>query len=53
MSTARNIITLSQSWRMPHKYVNAVKQVFGGHINLDQCSKVEEALIICLFRLAP
>lgn len=38
MSAGRNIITLSQSWGTPHKYVRAVKEVFGGHINLDPCS---------------
>lgn len=38
MSAGRNINTLSQSWGTPHKYVNAVKEVFGGHIDLDPCS---------------
>jgi hypothetical protein len=38
MSAGRNIITLSQSWGTPHKYVNAVKEVFGGQIQLDPCS---------------
>lgn len=38
MSAGRNIITLSQSWGTPHKYVRAVKEVFGGYIDLDPCS---------------
>ena len=38
MSAGRNIITLSQSWGTPHKYVKAVKEVLGGHIHLDPCS---------------
>ena len=38
MSAGRNIITLSQSWGTPHKYVKAVKDLFGGRIHLDPCS---------------
>lgn len=38
MSAGRNINTFSQSWGTPHKYVNAVKEIFGGHIDLDPCS---------------
>lgn len=38
MSAGRNINTLSQNWGTPHKYVKAVKEVFGGHIDLDPCS---------------
>jgi len=38
MSAGRTINTLSQSWGTPHKYVNAVKEVFGGYIDLDPCS---------------
>jgi hypothetical protein len=38
MSAGRSIITLSQSWGTPHKYVKAVKDVFGGAIDLDPCS---------------
>jgi hypothetical protein len=38
MSAGRTINTLSQCWGTPHKYVNAVKEVFGGHISLDPCS---------------
>ncbi|WP_132055681.1 DNA N-6-adenine-methyltransferase [Pseudocnuella soli] len=38
MSAGRNVNTLSQSWGTPHKYVKAVKQVFGGKIDLDPCS---------------
>jgi DNA N-6-adenine-methyltransferase (Dam) len=38
MSAGRSIITLSQSWGTPQKYVKAVKDFFGGRIHLDPCS---------------
>ncbi len=38
MTAGRKINTLSQSWGTPHKYVDAVKEVFGGKIHLDPCS---------------
>ncbi|NTV45012.1 MAG: N-6 DNA methylase, partial [Chlorobiales bacterium] len=38
MSAGRNVNTLSQSWGTPRKYVNAVKEIFGGIIHLDPCS---------------
>jgi DNA N-6-adenine-methyltransferase (Dam) len=38
MSAGRSIITLSQSWGTPHKYVKAVKDFYGGSIDLDPCS---------------
>jgi hypothetical protein len=38
MSAGRSINTLSQCWGTPHKYVKAVKDVFGGYIDLDPCS---------------
>jgi len=38
MTAGRNIISLSQSWGTPQKYVDAVKKVFGGVIHLDPCS---------------
>lgn len=38
MSAGRNINSLSQSWGTPHKYIKAVKEVFGGCIDLDPCS---------------
>jgi hypothetical protein len=38
MSAGRSINTLSQSWGTPHKYVKAVKDFFGGYIDLDPCS---------------
>lgn len=38
MSAGRNINTLSQSWGTPNKYVKAVKDVFGGYVDLDPCS---------------
>lgn len=38
MSAGRSINTTSQSWGTPSKYVNAVKKVFKGEIDLDPCS---------------
>lgn len=34
----RNAGTLSKHWGTPHKYVQAVREVFGGTIHLDPCS---------------
>jgi len=38
MSAGRKINTQSQSWGTPKVYVDAVKKVFGGKIDLDPCS---------------
>jgi hypothetical protein len=38
MTAGRKIIGTSRDWGTPHKYVNAVKEVFGGSIALDPCS---------------
>ena len=38
MSAGRTINTLSQEWGTPAKYVEAVKRVLGGGIDLDPCS---------------
>jgi hypothetical protein len=38
MSAGRNINTKSKSWGTPKKYVDAVKLVFDGNIDLDPCS---------------
>jgi len=38
MTAGRSINTKSQNWGTPQKYVNAVKEVFGGEIALDPCS---------------
>lgn len=38
MSAGRKINTLSQDWGTPRKYVEAVREVFGGQIDLDPCS---------------
>ncbi len=38
MSAGRKINTSSQTWGTPRKYVDAVKNVFGGYIDLDPCS---------------
>lgn len=38
MSAGRRIISASQSWCTPPKYVRAVRQVFDGRIALDPCS---------------
>ena len=38
MSAGRTINTLSQDWGTPENYVLAVKEFFGGQIDLDPCS---------------
>lgn len=38
MSAGRTLNTLSQEWGTPHKYVDAVREFFGGKIDLDPCS---------------
>lgn len=38
MSAGRKINTLSQDWGTPENYVVAVKEFFGGEIDLDPCS---------------
>ena len=38
MSAGRKVNSQNQSWGTPSKYVNAVKNFFGGSIALDPCS---------------
>ena len=38
MTAGRTVNSQSQDWGTPHKYVDAVKKVFGGKIDLDPCS---------------
>jgi len=38
MSAGRTVNSLSQHWCTPEKYVNAVREMFGGRIELDPCS---------------
>ena len=38
MSAGRTVNSKSQTWGTPPKYVNAVKEFFGGSISLDPCS---------------
>lgn len=38
MTAGRNIVSISQTWCTPPKYVEAVREVFGGQIALDPCS---------------
>ena len=38
VTAGRTINTLSQEWGTPEKYVKAVCDFFGGHIDLDPCS---------------
>ncbi|MGD0898855.1 MAG: DNA N-6-adenine-methyltransferase [Thermoguttaceae bacterium] len=45
MTAGRTLNTLSQEWGTPEKYVNAVRDFFGGHIALDPCSN--EYSIVC------
>ena len=38
MTAGRNIVSISQTWCTPPKYVRAVREVLGGVIALDPCS---------------
>lgn len=38
MSAGRKVNSQSQDWSTPEKYVEAVKEFFGGQIDLDPCS---------------
>jgi hypothetical protein len=38
VTAGRTLNTLSQEWGTPDKYVNAIREFFGGHIHLDPCS---------------
>jgi|SRR3989344_759850 len=38
MTAGRQINSLSQNWCTPPKYVNVVREFFGGKIDLDPCS---------------
>lgn len=38
MTAGRTVITQNKDWCTPPKYVNAVKEFFGGRIHLDPCS---------------
>ncbi len=38
MTAGRKIVGQSTDWGTPKKYVDAVREVFGGSINLDPCS---------------
>ena len=38
MSAGRSIVSISQSWCTPPKYVSAVREVFGTAVALDPCS---------------
>jgi hypothetical protein len=38
VTAGRTLNTLSQDWGTPEKYVNAVREFFGGDIDLDPCS---------------
>lgn len=38
MTAGRTVNSQSQEWCTPQKYVNAVREVFGGRIHLDPCS---------------
>ncbi len=38
MTAGRKVNTISQEWGTPEKYVSAVRDFFGGHIDLDPCS---------------
>ena len=38
MTAGRKVNTISQEWGTPEKYVSAVRDFFGGRIDLDPCS---------------
>lgn len=38
MTAGRTLNTLSQDWGTPDKYVKAIREFFGGQIDLDPCS---------------
>ena len=38
MTAGRTVNPKSRDWGTPHKYVDAVREVFGGEIALDPCS---------------
>lgn len=38
MTAGRKLNTLSQDWGTPENYVAAIREFFGGHIDLDPCS---------------
>lgn len=40
MTAGRNVVSISQNWCTPPKYVQAVRDVFGGTISLDPCSNL-------------
>jgi hypothetical protein len=45
VTAGRNVNSISQEWGTPEKYVNAVREFFGGSIALDPCSN--EFSIVC------
>jgi hypothetical protein len=44
MSAGRSIVSISQSWCTPPKYVAVVREVFGGAIALDPCSNAHSVV---------
>ena len=40
MTAGRQVVSEKKDWGTPKKYVDAVKEVFGGVINLDPCSSL-------------
>ncbi|MGC1374908.1 MAG: hypothetical protein WA821_01710, partial [Anaerolineales bacterium] len=38
MTAGRQSVSKKKDWQTPKKYVDAVKEVFGGTIHLDPCS---------------
>ena len=38
MTAGRKSVSEKKDWQTPQKYVDAVKEVFGGIIHLDPCS---------------
>ncbi len=40
MTAGRQVVSTKKDWGTPQKYVDAVKEVFGGIIHLDPCSNL-------------
>lgn len=44
MTAGRSIVSISQTWCTPPKYVRAVREVFGGTVALDPCSNTHSVV---------
>jgi hypothetical protein len=44
MTAGRSVVSISQAWCTPPKYVRAVREVFDGRISLDPCSNAHSVV---------